>query len=313
MNKAFHFRLGKDRYMKKVLITGADGFTGSYLSKLLSDSGYDVIGTSFSFDESGKYIQLDLSNKLAVDSIVDEVQPDYIVHLAGLSFVAHDCYQSFYDVNLFGTMNLLNSVADKCDNIKKIVIASSANVYGDVPEGQVLRESFPPLPVSHYGMSKLAMEYMSKQFNALPIIITRPMNYTGPGQDVRFLVPKIVDHFVRGCDVIELGNLDVYRDFSDVRDVARYYLGLIESNCTTGVFNLCSGSLFSILDIVKLLENISGRSIEIRVNEMFVRDNEIKVLAGDPTLLNDSIGVRPLYGMKDTLEYMYFSSIKKKL
>ncbi|XNS85173.1 GDP-mannose 4,6-dehydratase [Vibrio cyclitrophicus] len=292
--------------MEKVLITGANGFTGGFLSRLMTDSGYEVIGTCYNNISNG-FIQLDLSDKEAVDSTISTVKPDYIIHLAGLSYVAHSDNKSFYDINLFGTMNLLQSISSSSVSVKKIIIASSANVYGDVSDGHILDESFPPEPVNHYGMSKLAMEYMSKQYDSVPIIFTRPMNYTGPGQEDRFLIPKIISHFANDCTEIELGNIDVYRDFSDVRDVARYYLGLIESDFKKGVVNICSGQLYSIKDIINLVEDITGKTIEVKVNQDFIRDNEIKVLAGNPKMIRCITGMSPSYTLKDTLEYMYSS------
>jgi nucleoside-diphosphate-sugar epimerase len=140
---------------------------------------------------------------------------------------------------------------------KRVLIASSANVYGNV--AGILGESQPAAPVNHYAVSKLAMEHMVHTwFDRLPIVITRPFNYTGIGQSQQFLVPKIVDHFVRRAAMIELGNLDVERDFSDVRFVARAYRGLLEYDCAGQTVNICSGRPYTLRWILQMMQTISG-------------------------------------------------------
>ena len=124
------------------------------------------------------------------------IAPDVVVHLAALAFVAEDNPEDFYRVNVLGTVNLLEALADDLHPVR-ILIASSANVYGNTSGGAKRRLSC-PAPVNHYAASKLAMEHMVRTwFDRLPIVMTRPFNYTGPGQDERFVVPKIVAHYKR--------------------------------------------------------------------------------------------------------------------
>lgn len=139
--------------------------------------------------------------------------------------MGHADARAFYDVNLFGTLNLLEALTALPELPRKVLIASSANIYG-TPGIEVIDESVCAAPVNHYACSKLAMEHMVRTwFDRFPIVMTRPFNYTGVGQDEKFLIPKIVSHFKRRAPKIELGNLDVSRDFSDVRDVAAAYMG----------------------------------------------------------------------------------------
>lgn len=232
------------------------------------------------------------------------VRPDYVIHLAAISFVQHAQAEAFYGVNVIGTLNLLQALADTGIAPRRILLASSANVYGNATAG-VLSETQPPAPVNHYAMSKLAMEYLVRPWcERLPITITRPFNYTGVGQSLQFLVPKIVDHVVRRAPSIELGNLDVERDFSDVRDVARIYRDLLTADCAGEVVNVCSGQPYSLRTIVAMMEGIAGHAITVRVNPAFVRTNEVRSLVGSPDRLEALIGHHARIPLDETLRWM---------
>ncbi|MFA0608577.1 GDP-mannose 4,6-dehydratase [Vibrio sp. 10N.222.49.B4] len=291
--------------MKKVLLTGVDGFTGKYVEKELLSRGYSVIGLVYREAKSGQ-VACDLTDRNAVVECLNEVRPDYIIHLAALSFVGHSDQKAFYDVNVFGALNLLEAAKELKLELDKVIFASSANIYGNPEDVQRISESVLPSPVNHYAMSKLAMEHMAKLwFNQFPMIITRPFNYTGPGQAENFLIPKIVSHFKKSALEIELGNTDVSRDFSDVRDIALAYANLLESDAESEIVNLCSGQVISLQAIISMMENIAGYSIQVRVNPDFVRDNEIKVLGGDNTKLASLTGQAPLINIEKTLTDMY--------
>jgi nucleoside-diphosphate-sugar epimerase len=294
--------------MDKILITGVEGFTGKYLREYLLDQDYDVIGTSYDTSDDSRVITMDITDVDSVRECLLKVQPDYIIHLAALSFIAHDNERAFYDVNLFGTLNLLNTITEIDLPIKKVVLASSANIYGNKSQYALIHESCPPGPVNHYAMSKLAMEHMSMQFSHhIPIVITRPFNYTGPGQDPKFLIPKIVQHVKDKKENIELGNIDIYRDFSDVRDIINYYAKLMFNEEALGIFNLCSGTVYSVRDIISMVQVIADYKIKIQVNPMFVRDNDIKKLVGDNSKLINTIHVMPQYALEQTLSDMYYA------
>jgi nucleoside-diphosphate-sugar epimerase len=250
-------------------------------------------------------VTCDLTDAAAVRTAVAQVKPDVVVHLAALAFVGHGDAEGFYRVNVFGTLNLLEALAALESPPAKVLIASSANVYG-TPNVEVIDESVCPAPVNHYACSKLAMEHMARTwFERLPIIITRPFNYTGPGQDERFLIPKIVGHFARGERVIELGNLDVSRDFSDVSDVVAAYIALIESDAAALTVNVCSGQATSLREIIAMMSTIAGYEIEVRVNPAFVRANEIPRLRGDDTLLRQWIGTDQTTPLEHAISSMY--------
>jgi len=277
----------------RVLVTGLNGFTGQYLKAELEANGHVVIG-----------LEADLNEFEAIAAEVRRIQPEAVIHLAGVAFVGHGDANAFYQVNLLGTRNLLSSLAIDAPDVCAVLLASSANVYGNRSEG-ILAESALPDPANDYAVSKLAMENMARLWaDRLPLFITRPFNYTGIGQDDKFLIPKIVAHFRDNKKVIELGNLDVSRDFGDVRSVSEAYRKLIEA-CPAGeTINVCSGNAYTLREVIGLCEKITGQQIEVQVNSDFVRANEVRVLAGDNSCLRQLIdGWQPLE-LEATLRWM---------
>ena len=289
---------------RRALITGARGFTGAYVRDELQRAGFEVIGTLAGNEAPGpnEYV-LDITSLDDCRRVIGEVRPTHIVHLAAISFVAHDDALAMYNVNVLGTLNLLQACVDVGVRPDKILIASSANVYGNA--GGVIDESVVPAPVNHYAASKLAMEHLVRTwFERLPIVVTRPFNYTGRGQAPRFLVPKIVEHFVQRQPVIELGNLDVARDFSDVRTVAQTYRALLESAVAGEIVNVCSEHARTLHEVVAMVREASGHDLEIRVNPAFVRDNEVKLLVGSVAKLRKLVPeVQPI-DFAETIRWM---------
>ncbi|TPV55133.1 NAD-dependent epimerase/dehydratase family protein [Aestuariibacter sp. GS-14] len=295
--------------MKKVLVTGLDSFTGYYVNELLVSAGYDVFGyCRQNPNNDAQIIQGDLLSPDRLEAAVKQVQPNFVIHLAAVSSVQHSDKLDIYRTNVIGTLNLLEAIKKAKVGITKIILASSANIYGNKTEGMI-SESHPAEPVNEYAASKAAMEMAIKPYAMqLPITVVRPFNYTGVSQSRNFLIPKIVSHFVEKKSVLELGNIDVSRDFSDVRDISQYYVGLLENEEAIGkIFNLCSGVSHKLADVIGYLESISGHRPEIKINQDFVRKNDVKVLLGDNTILLKTIHKKPNYTLMNTLEWMYFS------
>ena len=293
----------------RVLLTGANGFTGKYVRAELEGAGYSVCGALVGAAKGPHEMTLDLTSLDDCRRVMEKVRPDYLVHLAAISFVAHADADAFYRVNVIGTMNLMQAFADVKLSPRRVLVASSANVYGNATEGMIA-ETQAPQPVNHYAASKLAMEHLVRTWSdRMPIVITRPFNYTGVGQQPNFLVPKIVSHFVRREPVIELGNLDVERDFSDVRMVASAYHGLLENNSAGETVNVCSGRPYSLRSIIEMMQEIAGYEIEVRVNPAFVRQSEVKVLIGSPDKLRSLVGDMETHTLDDTLRWMYSAGI----
>lgn len=292
---------------KRVLITGIRGFTGRYMVAELAANGYEVFGLGSQPGEEPDYRHVDLADAGALRRVLTELQPDVIVHLAALAFVGHGDANAFYQVNLIGTRNLLEAVAASGKTPDCVLLASSANVYGNASAG-VLSESTTPAPANDYAVSKLAMEYMaSLWFDRLPLVIARPFNYTGVGQAENFLLPKIVSHFRHKAERIELGNLDVWRDFSDVRAVVRAYRGLIEARPCGQTFNVCSGRTHSLREVLAMCTEITGHQLQVEVNPAFVRANEVKTLCGDASRLRAVLGDWQTPPLENTLNWMLAS------
>lgn len=290
--------------MKKVLITGIDSFTGIHLSKYLVKSGYDVYGTSFLKNDNKKY-KCDITIKEDIINVLNIIKPDFLIHLSAISFVSHGNNKDFYNVNTIGTINILDSFLELKQIPEKIILASSATIYGN-QSLEILDESLCPSPANHYGASKYAMECLAKNyFDKLPIIITRPFNYTGIGQAEHFLVPKIVKHFKNKESVIELGNLDVKREFNDVSFICEAYKKLLESNVKNEIVNIASQNPVSLMDLIKEMNEISGYEIKVKVNPVFVRKDEIKILCGSSKKLYDLTGDIEIKELKYTLKEMY--------
>jgi nucleoside-diphosphate-sugar epimerase len=284
--------------MSRVLVTGCSGFTGHHLAQRLQASGQEV------FDPEADGRTFDLTRPETLAAVIAEARPDYVIHLAAQSFVAHEDASAFYRVNTVGTTRLLDALLACGTRPRRVVLASSANVYGNAVADPIT-EATPAAPVNHYAASKVAMELLAATYaDRLPIVITRPFNYTGPGQSAQFLVPKLVEHFADRRPAIELGNLDVVRDFSDVRAVVEAYVRLLSVEKAPSVVNLCSGVGRSLRQVMDDLTELSGHRIEVRVNPAFVRASEVHRLVGSAATLRDSLGDLPCQDFRATLAWM---------
>lgn len=293
--------------MSTCLVTGGSGFTGRYLIAHLKRQGHHVVALASQPCGADETHHIDLNESDALTDMVSRVSPQQVYHLAALSFVGHPTPLDFYRVNVLGTETLLNALS-VLSTLPRVLVISSANVYG--ANGQaVIDESVLPAPVNHYANSKLAMEHIVRTYaSRLPLLIARPFNYTGPSQAVHFLVPKIVQHIQQREPYIELGNINVSRDFSDVRDVVAIYSHLINywpSEAASGsIINVGSGESVSLQALIKILEDLTGHHIEIKMNPAFVRSNEIHDLKACTKRLTRWVPSMSRYSLYDTLEAM---------
>jgi nucleoside-diphosphate-sugar epimerase len=253
--------------------------------------GFELIG-----------LQSDITDLIALEKEVLKVAPDAVIHCAGISFVASKDQEAFYRVHALGTSNLLSALTQLPQKPKKILLASSATVYGNAALTPT-PEEHPLKPIDHYAMSKVAMEEMAKTFfEQLPIIIARPFNYTGVGQHDNFLIPKLIRHFAQKAPAIELGNLLVEREFNDVATICEAYLALLEYGRPGEIYNVGTGQVRSLASVVDTLVKLTQHPMKISVNPDFVRANEVRRMCGNPQKLMDLLYQHNLKLQIPTLE-----------
>lgn len=292
----------------KALVTGITGFTGPYLSQALSRRGISVVGLAHSaaaIPEVERVHVVDITDRDAVRDVVLAEEPDLAVHLAAISSVVHDDVEEIYRTNLIGTRNLLEALAALGAKPRSVLVASSSNVYGNRNEG-IMREGMTPDPVNDYSVSKVSSEMIAGMYRSrLPVCVARPFNYTGVGQSSTFLIPKIVEHVRSRQKIIHLGNLEVARDFSDVRFVAEAYARLLHCVDAVGLtVNVSSGRAYRLDEILRKVASISGHNLEVHVDSELVRDNEVRSLWGDSSLLDRLIGPIDRIPLEATLRWM---------
>lgn len=277
----------------RIALTGANGFTGRFVVEAFAARDIECVPLS-----------VDLTDKTLVEAVISDTTFDRLIHLAARAFVDAADWEAFYTVNQLGTFHLLDSMARIRPGVR-CIISSSAQVYGPGAEG-LIAEHAETYPANHYAVSKLAMEQGAALWGSLlEVVVARPFNYTGVGQGIEYLIPKIVDHFRRGAGTIELGNLFVQRDFGDVRSVAHAYVGLALVEDPPARVNICTGTVHSIRMIIEMLTSISGRSMNVTVNPAFVRANDVAVLGGDATRLRTTLPDWQPRALRETLAWMY--------
>lgn len=277
----------------KLLVTGANGFTGQHFVARARACGHEVVA-----------LTANLNDPAALKAQIAGIAPEGVVHMAAISFVGQVVASAFYEINLIGTLNLLEALAAAPTPPRTVLLASSANVYGNCEQSPITEDQV-PAPVNHYAMSKLAMEQLARTYqDRLPLFFVRPFNYTGPGQSQSFVIPKLVTHFAEGAPAVELGNLDVEREFNDVRFVCEVYLRLLEKARPGEVYNVCTGHPVTLTAVLALLEQISGHRLQVNVNPAFVRSNEIHRLCGSTAKLIGVVGEIAVPPLRETLSWM---------
>lgn len=290
------------------MVTGIAGFTGRYLAEALAKRGISVVGiahASSAIANVDRVHAVDITDLDALREVVRAEKPDYVAHLAAISFVVHDNVDEIYRTNLIGTRNLLEALTGLETSPRAVLLASSSNVYGNRQEG-IMRESLAPDPVNDYSVSKVAAEMVAGLYRSrLPICIVRPFNYTGVGQASEFLIAKIMQHVRAGAKTIRLGNLEIARDFSDVRFVVEAYCRLLECPRAIGqTVNVSSGRAYRLEEVLSMAAAIAGYALEVEVDPKLVRRNEVRKLWGDCSLLDELIGPIDRIPLEDTLRWM---------
>lgn len=283
-----------------ILLTGADGFTGRHFARWAQAQGWSVVALRADLCDTAAVA----AEVAALGSGAQERVPDAVLHLAAISYVAHGQPLQLYGVNVLGTEHLLQALCRWPVPPQRVLLASSANVYGNAPASPIA-ETQAPAPVNHYAISKLAMELMARPYAAqLPLVWARPFNYTGPGQGEQFLLPKLVRHFHERRPRLELGNTAVEREFNDVRMVCEAYGRLLLRGEPGQTYNVCSGQPWALTAVLALLEQLTGHTAEVVVNPALVRPHEVLRLCGDPARLHACVGPLPQPALAETLGWM---------
>jgi len=290
---------------ERVLITGGCGFTGCVLAERLRIDGYEVVALSRDGADASA-LTIDLCDLDRLVPPLSQVHPNVIVHLAGVSAPSHEKIDEIYKANVIGTANLFAAMTMAKVEPRLVVVASSAQIYATGNANAPLTEESPLAPKSHYAVSKRATEDIAAIYrDHFPIIVTRPFNYTGPSQSQTFLVPKIVQHYVERRSEIRLGRIDLSRDFSDIQRVVEAYSRLVSGSISSTTVNICSGRAIRLMDILGIMEEISGHALKIVTDVSLIRDNEPDIIVGSATRLEALVGPLPNPEFRETLFRMY--------
>jgi len=307
--------------MMRALIVGGRGFVGGFLIEHLLASSDEVYIAALEEPETiptfngGRVssVTLDITDSKRCGQVIQEIAPQAVYHLAGISFVpeAETDFERTLKVNVAGTANLARACHLMDKNIA-FFFTSSAEVYGAVtPDQCPLREDSVVRPTNNYSLSKRMAELVVERYQRLGqirAVIARPFNHIGPGQDHRFVASNFALQLARiakgqAPPTLFVGNLEARRDFSDVRDIVRAYRALAAGG--DGVFNLGSGQARSIQELLDTLIDISGLDVEIKQDGTRMRGPEVRELYGSFQKAKTLVGWEPQVPFRQTLEDIY--------
>jgi len=296
----------------RTLVPGATGFVGPHVGRALETAGHEVWTTDrLNPRDNPRHLSCDLMDADAVHQLFQKVEPQAIIHLASMASVG----ESFQRPQL----TLTNNITAACNVLEalrhvapqaRLLMVGSAEQYGIVsPEALPLREDHPQQPASPYAVAKVAQEHLALQYHRswkLDIVLTRSFNHSGPGQSNRFVLPAVAEQIAQ-CEcgkhdaVLQVGNLDAQRDFLDVRDVARAYVGLLEKGQRGLCYNVCRGEAFRIGDLVEGLLQQSRVPMKLQQDPTRMRPSDLPVMLGSAQRLQEDTGWQPTLSMQQTL------------
>ena len=298
--------------MKKILITGAGGFVGKYLIDIFKDDNYEVLACDINSNNISKdinYKNMNILDKEAVNKIIKDFKPDYLVNLAAISSVGTSWKipDKTIEVNVIGTINLLEAVHENCPECKILLIGSSEEYLSkDTP----LKESDEVNANNPYGISKIAQENFAKLYRdkyGMKIVCTRSFNHTGIGQMDTFAIPSFCKQVAEIEKIgkpgkVLVGNLTAFRDFSDVKDIVKVYKALLENETDEIIYNVGSGNAYKMSDLLDYIVSLSTQKIEI------VTDKEKLRPVDTPYICCDNTKTKKFFDntdIKDTIKEIY--------
>ena len=306
----------------RILVTGAKGFVGRHLARELVRSGHTPLLLDLEPAKApadGPIYVCDLRNASSLKTLIGEIKPDACIHLGGIAFVplGWSDPELVFSVNVGGTVNLLESFRAACPTAR-ILVVTSAEVYGRSPSATPFTEETPMMPSNLYAVSKMAADLtvlLYARRYAMPVMTARPENHIGPQQSPRFVTTAFAGQAIRIArgeaePVMRVGNLDSERDFTDVRDVARAYRLLIERGRPGEAYNIASGQPVRIRVVLDELCRIAGIKPEIKVDPTLFRptDNSPSV---DSSKIRLEVGWKTEIPLSETLRDIYLDMTQR--
>lgn len=308
---------------KRVLITGINGFAGSWLAEKLLERSSSVkifgLKRTNSYLENIEHIKEkitllngDILDTASIEAVLRESEPYIVFHLAAQASARRAYEKPFetFSLNFTGTFNLMDMIRKFDGKISKIHFASSSNVYGYVkPEEIPIKETQEIRPIEMYGISKASAENLCKSyFNAygLPVVITRAFHHEGPRCNADVIGMQIVQQGLNAKDGLTknlaFGNVDAVRDFSDVRDIVNGYILAVQNGWNGEAYNLCSGKGYKIRELIAMMTVKLGLSgVKVEIDQTRVRKKDMPILIGDNSKAKNELGWKPEKDFKDTL------------
>ncbi len=306
--------------MKKLLITGAAGFVAGYFTEFLKENKieYDILGldiiNNFTCDyPTYKYKKINLCDRQLIKEVIENFKPDYLLHLASISSVSHSWnypVESFVNnTNIF--LNIIESVRELKLPTRILSIGSSEE-YGNYPLDKMpLKEEYELKPCNPYSVARVSQEMLSKLYAdnyGLNIIMTRSFNHIGPRQNDKFVIPSFVKQLLNAKNTgtlrIDVGNIEIVRDFLDVRDVVEAYHKILTEGKIREIYNVCSGNGIKLKEIINIVAEQLNITPEIYIDKTRIRPTDNLIIIGNNTKLKSELNWQPKHSLAQTLKDM---------
>jgi GDP-4-dehydro-6-deoxy-D-mannose reductase len=300
----------------RILITGVGGFVGAHLARRIVERGDVALGAGLEAPPPAtarlltQEWRVDIRDGEALRAVIAEAAPTAIVHLAGQSSAGLSFGQPIetFRINALGTSALLEAARSVAPEARVLVVGTG-EVYGSLPAGSRVAEDAPFHPISPYALSKAVADAIAESYSrqGLDVVRTRSFGHIGTGQTDRFLVPSLARQIAeieagRGRGGVRVGNLDVTRDLTDVRDVVEAYLALLERGRSGAVYNVCRGEGTRLADIAHSLCERARVPVRVEVDPARIRPADMVYLVGDPSAIAAETGWTAAIPLERTLD-----------